>query len=287
MDTRFDLRVTAPDRPAALAASEAAVSAVAAVEAELSVWRDDTPLSRLNRAPAGASVELPAAVVSSLERTLACGRRTRGGFDPTLGAARGRAPFSIQGATSVVKETPAPLDSGGFAKGEGLDRAIEGLRGGPAIEASLDLGGQVSNFSREAGATWEIDVADPDDRRRPAFRMVVGAGSVATSAQSERPGHIVDPRTGSAAFDFGSLTVVVAEGAVGHPGFWADCLATGLYVAGPDAALAGAASIPGVEAVAITRGAGGLVATVTAGLRDRIRPLAPGAGVIVFTPETD
>lgn len=289
MDTVLDVRVEAPDRRAALAASEAAVRAIEAVEAELSVWRDDTPLSRLNRSPVGAAVELPAAVVASLERVLACGRRTAGGFDPALGASGGRAAFSIASPVSVVREAPAPLDSGGFAKGEALDRAVEALRGTAALSASLDLGGQLVHYSRAAGASWEVDVADSDARRRAAFRLSVGSGSVATSAQGERGAHIVDPETGRAAAGFGSLTVVVGAGVVGagessHPGFWADCLATGLFVAGPREALTLADAIPGVEAALLTRGEDGLVATVTAGLAGRIQPRAEGSRVIVHHP---
>jgi len=126
-------------------------------------------------------------------------------------------------------------------------------------------------------------------------RLDLPAGSVATSGNSERGvvvegrriGHLLDPRTGRPAPDFGSLTVW-AERALE-----ADCLATGLYVLGPERALAWAEAHPGVE-VAIARstrpgqfavaGPGGVRITITSGLAGRVHALAEGITIEVLKP---
>ena len=125
---------------------------------------------------------------------------------------------------------------------------------------------------------WQLTVADPARRELPAVELSVDAGSLATSGNGERRllagttpvGHILDPRAGVPAADFGSLTVW-APTALG-----ADCLATGLFVLGPEAALAWAARHPEVGVLVLERRAGGLRARASASLAGRVRALAPG-----------
>ena len=103
----------------------------------------------------------------------------------------------------------------------------------------IDLGGQlVVHHEGEDERAFELALAHPRERSRIVARLTVVSGSVATSGNSERGlvidgerhGHILDPRSGRPARDFGSLTVWASDA------FTADCLATGLYVLGPDEA---------------------------------------------------
>ena len=91
---------------------------------------------------------------------------------------------------------------------------------------------------------------------------------MATSGLSERGAHIADPSTGRPVADRGSLTVVAPTG------FLADCLATGLFVAGPDAALTFAAEHPGIEVMVIERRGPQFLARASAGLHGRIEQLS-------------
>ena len=111
-------------------------------------------------------------------------------------------------------------------------------------------------------------------------------GSVATSGNSERGfvidgerhGHILDPRTGRPAHDFGSLSIWARTAAL------ADCLATGLYVLGPDAALAFAASRPDVEALVVEVTEAGLVARTSSGFDGALRALSPRLSIVSGGP---
>ena len=113
-------------------------------------------------------------------------------------------------------------------------------------------------------------------------------GSLATSGNSERGivvdgehlGHLLDPRTGRPAPDFGSITVWAPEALT------ADCLSTALYVAGPDAALAWVADRPGIEVIVIERAGDPPRVRASEGLRGRLRSLMDGLEVRFppFTP---
>jgi thiamine biosynthesis lipoprotein len=299
MGTVLRMTIGADTRPAALAASERAVQALEAAEARLSTWRDDTELARLNRAPVG----VPFALSPDLARELAVAGRwsvlTGGAFDPGIGAlveawglrGGGRVPdpaerraaqaacgmqehLGLGREVAVRLEDGLRVDEGGFGKGAGLDAALSALTSVGNEWAVLDLGGQVAVAG--SSSPLPVVIADPDDRGRPVLEILLERGSVATSGNSERGvevggirfGHILDPRRGEPCPDFGSVTVV-AERALD-----ADCLSTGLYVLGPDSALAWARSHPEIEVVVIETIAGGLRARATPGLAPQLVPLA-------------
>jgi thiamine biosynthesis lipoprotein len=77
--------------------------------------------------------------------------------------------------------------------------------------------------------SWTIELAHPRGRQTPILRLEIASGSVATTADSEQPGHVLDPRTGAAVNYAGSVVVWHARGLV------ADILSTALFVMGPKA----------------------------------------------------
>jgi FAD:protein FMN transferase len=111
----------------------------------------------------------------------------------------------------------------------------------------------------------------------------IPSGCLATTANSERRiriggrdlGHILDPRTGRPAADFGSITVWAQEA------FAADCLSTGLFVMGPDDALRWAEQHPGIEVLVLASpedsvGKPTITARASSGLRHRVTARVPG-----------
>jgi len=299
MGTEVTLAVTAGDRPAALVAAERAVVALERSEDRLSTWRPGSELSRLNRAPVGDPVPLSAALADELVAAFACAEATGGAFDPAIGAlvhlwdlrGRGRIPalaevaaalpatrpaaLELRRATAIRRHPALRLEEGAWGKGAGLDAALAAVASAPGVtSAELDLGGQAGVL----GTTrWTATLADPDERARPVAALELAGGSLATSGNSEharrvdgrRIGHLLDPRTGAPARDFGSLTVWAPSGLL------ADCLSTGLFVMGPDTALAWTAAHPGVEAMVLERDGGRLRLRASAGLAGRVRALVP------------
>jgi thiamine biosynthesis lipoprotein len=305
MGTTLALRLEAADRAAGLAASERAVEAIEAAEARLSTWRRDSELARLNRAPAGAAFPLSPALAADLRDVLAWARATGGAFDPTVGPlvrawdlrGRGRVPaqgelaravaatgfggLELAAGAAVRRRPDIVVEEGGWGKGAALRDALAALDRAPeggAARALVDLGGQVLVWSaRGAGAGWRVDVADPRRRDRPVVALAIDRGSLATSGNSERAievggrryGHLLDPRTGRPAPDFGSLTVWTADPLA------ADCLSK-LYVMGPERALAWAAAHRGVEVLVLApEGGGRIAARASRGLAGRLTALVP------------
>jgi len=295
MGTSLDIAVEAVDRQAGLAASERAVEALEAAEARLSTWRSDTELARLNRTPTGKPRPLSPTLARDLGEAWRCWEETEGAFDPAVGPlvkawglrTGGRLPDDEERRAAVaasrmeglrlalgvaIRERPdLLLEEGGFGKGAGLKDALTVLQGAHVARASLDLGGQVAVL----GGGWIVPVADPRQRDRAVMALAIDGGSVSTSGNSERGivvegrrlGHILDPRTGAPARDFGSLTVWTADP------LRADCLSTGLYVLGPERALQWAAAHPGVEVLVLQPDGDRLRALASPGLKGRLKTL--------------
>ncbi len=260
----------------AAAALEAAFDEIARIEVFLSDYRQDSELSRLNREAGTRPFRLSSELMGFVKAAIDYSRETEGAFDITVAPlvslwdlrGEGRTPSESEigralertGYSRVIIDPEAStlsfsapgmgLDPGALGKGYALDAAARVLRGRGQTSAMLDFGGQILAIGAPPGIeAWEIDVAHPLDRSRPARSLKLRDRSVSTSGNSEkgpivsgRPlGHVVDPRTGRLSETLGSATVIAATAEE------ADALSTALLVMGPDAGLDWAAGRPGVE----------------------------------------
>jgi FAD:protein FMN transferase len=261
MGTTLDLRVEASDRPGALRASEEAVAEISRIEQLLSTWKTGGPLERLNRSRPGERVEVGREAALLLSEVDVWSDRTGGAFDPSVlplvrawglrGA--GRVPSAAERARAlaasgtrhfavdtekgeVQRLSPrAGIDEGAWGKGYALDIAAARLKKAGVTEAVLDLGGQLLVLG-----CAEVAVADPRRRGLAAVLLSLSDSSLSTSGNSERGrtvagqrvGHLLDPRSGWPAPDFGSATVIAASGLM------ADILSTAFFVLGPEKGLA-------------------------------------------------
>ncbi len=304
MGTAVLLEVQAPTRAQALAASEAALRALEMCEHRLSTYagREPGELALLNAAGAGQARPISATLAHELRAALNFSDATNGCFSPTLGPltrawdlrAGGRVPTTEERMRAVQASNPGGLrlvghqatrlharlivDEGGFGKGAGLDAAQRALEASDAQSARIDLGGQWLIWSALPHENYTtLAIAHPRRRQTPALEIQVRSGSLATSGNSEQArevsghfiGHILDPRTGLPAPDFGSMTVLAEAGLA------ADALSTGLFVMGPRAAVEWSAAQPGVEVVALVEQDGQLAALASAGLRTRLSSCTP------------
>ncbi len=275
MGTQLRIECRADSKEKARKASELALRVIEACEKRLSTWLPESDLSRLNRCSAEKPSPLSAASLSSLQRSMHWVRETQGAFDPGAGAvfklwglrqtgsvpsdeerrralkASGLARLSLGSSSATRPHPDFRIEAGAFGKGEGLDLAIAAVRklkGVTAIE--LDFGGQLA-WWQESG-NFEVGIRHPHKADQLiATLSLPSQGSIATSGNGEqqfevdgrRFGHLIDPRSGLPAADFGSLTVVAKSA------FDADCLSTGLYVLGAKKALAFAKAYPQIDVV--------------------------------------
>ncbi len=290
MGTRVVLTVDAADRETALAASEAALTAMERTEDLLTTWRDDSELSRLNRTAPGTLVHPTPALAGLLAEVARWSDATSQAFHPAVGAlidawqlrgdgrvpdvaelrhaldAAGERGVAIDATNgSVVRRSAAAwLDAGAWGKGAALREARLALRESGATAARIDLGGQVLLIGSDPST---LAVADPVERGRPFADLRLADVSVATSGQTERGievdgeryGHLLDPRTGRPVPAWGSVTVVHTDPLA------ADVLATALFVLGPEDGLRRAAELD-VAALFVVSGAGGTTSRTTPAL---------------------
>jgi thiamine biosynthesis lipoprotein len=286
MGTTAEIRVGGLADPGS--ALDAAFAALDGVDARMSLWKQ-SELSALNREGEGrVSPETFAVIAHALEVAAA----SDGAFDPTveplvraaggLGdearpldaaerqALRARVDYrrvTLDEATRTVRlagGTRLVLDAA--AKGDAADRALAALRAAGATSGLVDLGGStIAAF----GESCAVDLRDPTGARRPwgAFRLADGA--LGTSGGDQKPGHIVDPRTGDPAESVLQATVL-AESARE-----ADVLSTAVFVLGPEEGLA----------LALRRGAAALVLVLEDGQRViRTTPGFAAAHALVAAP---
>ena len=294
MGTVLELEVAARDRETALTASQAAINAVEAVDCRLSTWREESELSRLNRAGVG----VPTTISPQLEADLRVARlwwsETGGWFDPgvaslvaawdlrgggrlpappELVAARSAAGFEYMLLGPGVAQRSVEgfgVEEGGFGKGIALNDAARAAVEAEALCAVIDLGGQVAVSG--ACGTRTVEIAHPRRRDHVVARVNLNSGSVATSGNSERGvvvdgvthGHLLDPTTGRPAPDWGAVTVVASDPVA------ADCLATALFVMGPQRGAEWLRARPGLEAVFSETNGESMIITATPGLRGRL-----------------
>ena len=245
-------------------------AAVDEVDAQMSPWKPDSDLVRLNRAPAGAWVGLPPAIMEVLARAVQVCRLSDGAFDPAVGdlvdawgfgaareepdadairAARGQARSPChqwldldEAAGRVRKLGPLQLDLCGIAKGYAVDRMVEVLRRHGVAHALAALDGELRALGPQAdGRPWPVAVESPQAGRR-AVHGVVGMEDVAVATSGDyrrfmrlgdlRLAHTIDSRRGAPVLNNIASVTVLAPTCMD-----ADAWATALLVAGPERGL--------------------------------------------------
>ena len=246
-------------------AVEAAFAAIRTVDAQMSIHRADSQLSRVNAAAGEGPVRVNPAVLDVVARACEAARTTGGIYDPTIlplmrlygfyGAARDRYPsdreiaaaLEITGHRHVAVDRLAGtvgitrrgvgLDLGSIGKGWALDRAVDAVRGVGIRSALVDVGGNVYGMGAppEQDAGWTVGVLHPATGRVDRT-FVLRDGAVATSGNEEqarwlgdrRVGHLLDALRGRPAD--GPLSVSVEA----RSGVESDVLSTAAFLLGPD-----------------------------------------------------
>jgi FAD:protein FMN transferase len=301
MGTEWSIRiVVSPDTPRDLAsrASDEAYSELSRIESVMSEWREDTPISRLNREAGSGQVTVPEELADIIRRGIRYGDLTRGSFDISwrgMGALwrfgdsfRPPSRDEVELAIARVDYRRIQVDGdrisipqgfalglGGIAKGYAIDRAAQVLRNQGFDDFLVNGGGDVLTSGSKVGVPWAIGIRDPRGSPDTLLgRLRLRGGAVVTSGDYERfqivdgrrYHHIIDPRTGWPADQCQSVSVLAPTAEQ------ADVLATAVFVLGPEEGLELIRSQQGVEAL-IVDSAG--TPQMTQGLRHLYEPAEP------------
>lgn len=276
---------------------------VDAVDAQMSTWKPDSDLMRLNAAQVGEWQDIPSDLARVLAIALAIGRASEGAFDIGQGDAvrawgfgpAAADPAAIRKAmkaphlpahevlelngTKLCKSAPLSLDLNGIAKGHGVDRLAEVLRDHGMRDALVGIDGEMRALGlRPDGSPWTIAVEAPDrERRAPDSLLTLQDAAVATSGdyrhwvtvQGRHLSHTMDPKRGAPLLDSPASVTVIAPTCA-----QADAWATALLVKGVEAGAA-LARQEGLDALFLARDEAGGVQRIGVGALFSTKTAAP------------
>jgi thiamine biosynthesis lipoprotein len=313
MGSYFEVRLAA-GTPGGLTLATAALDLIGELEGQLTVYRADSEVSRLNATAHLGPVEMEPGLFGLLQTAIALTEATAGAYDvtagalsvawgffkgprrvpdpPTLAEARARTGshhLRLDPARRTVAfDRPGlVVNLGSIGKGYALDRVAELIRSYWWPTSALVHGGRSSLYALGSppgrlGGRWEIALRNPLDPDRPLGVVRLRDRGLGTSgaafqrfeADGRVYGHIIDPRTGVPPADGPASVTVVAPTAAE-----ADALSTALYLLGPDSAAGLLAARPDVGAIFVSEGSPGpgpLVRTLNLTADDFLA--APAAG---------
>ena len=279
MGTMWNIEVVDRGQPdAASRAVDRAYAELERIDALMSEWKPDSPISKVNAAAGKNAVVVPEELRALIARSVWYGENSQGTFDITwhgmahiwhfddafqppsqaaVDAARRNVNFhaiEIDGDRVFLPKAGMSIGLGGIAKGYAIDRATQVLARAGFRNSLVDGGGDVLvSGTREDGSPWRVGIQDPRQDRGKLLGVVRSSNrAVVTSGDYERfrivngvrYHHIIDPRTGWPATGSISVTVMAesAERAV--------VLAKPIFILGPEEGLA-FAKAEGVEALII------------------------------------
>ncbi len=272
--------------PESLTLGEAVLDRIDELEAQLTVYRDTSEVSGLNRLAPYQAVPVEAGLFGLLEQAARLTLETDEAFDITAGALikawgfyRGprRVPSEEErsralqrvGMSHVILD-PAhqtvryqrpglEINLGAIGKGYALDQVAALVDREWGTPAYLVHGGRSSVFARGTPGPargWEVTVCHPWDPERRLATLWLRDRAMGTSAatfqylehQGKKLGHVLDPRTGWPAEGMASVTVLAPTAAE------ADALSTAFFILGSEAARRYCERHPEIGAILLPEG---------------------------------
>lgn len=259
MATLFEVHAVHPDARYAAQAARAAFDLVDRLENELSRFRANSDITRINHLSAGERTRVAPSTLECLAIARHLFDLTGGAFDVSLGTGLPSLTFDLDDVTVGATRAGARIDLGGIGKGYAVDLLAELLEEWGLLHV-LVHGGFSSVLALDAPAGrdgWPLTLSDPSAPSRVLARL--SARQLALGASGLRKGdHIVQPRTGEPVRGRLAAWVAVPRPEPGDGGPEAgprmaatavtDALATAFMVLSVDDIRALCGRSPGVEA---------------------------------------
>ncbi len=288
MGSCFEVLVPA-QVPGAADLATRALDLIEELEAQLTIYNDESEVARINAEAYFGPVEVEPGLFSLLERAVDLWRETGGAYDVTSGAlsrawgfTRGprRVPDAAaladalartgsqhlrldREARTIAFDRPSVvINLGSIGKGYAIDRAAGLIRDYWYPTPALIHGGRSSLYALgsppdQLGGRWSVAVRNPLDPETPVGTIRLRNRGMGTSGAAFQRfeeggrlyGHIIDPRTGEPPED-GPLSVTVLAPTAAE----ADALSTAFYLLGPGAVESYVARHPQVGVLFLLRG---------------------------------
>ena len=247
MDTFAEISCYSLDRTKAIEATNKAFLEMQRIERLCNRFDDKSEVSKIN-SPSGKKITMVSEEIFDLiERCIHYSELTNGAFDISVSSMKkGRYKDIILDKKKMsvyLAGEDMKIDLGGVAKGYAVDMAMKILISAGIKNALVNIGGNIFAIGNPPYKdSWRIGIRDPRDRNNVISKLDLKDKAMATSANYERPSHIVDPATGRAIGDFISVTIVTDSAEK------ADALSTAVFVMGKEKGLEFIESIDSADA---------------------------------------
>ena len=232
--------------------ADAAFNEIDRIDRLMSHYKEESPLSRINREAAKGPVKVEPELFDFIGECLKYSRESEGAFDITVGPlmkawgffrGEGRMPTAAElsearrkiGYRHVILDynagtirfdlTGVELDLGGIAKGYAVDRVASLLKEKGIKSALINAGGSTiyGLGSPPDSSGWEVKIQDPVDHEKIASTVHLKNRSLSISGSYEkffeidgvRYSHIMDPRTGMPVQGVLSVAILTDSGTAG------------------------------------------------------------------------
>jgi thiamine biosynthesis lipoprotein len=241
------MQIHHPDPAAADRLIKASLLEVERLEKELSLYRADSAISRLNRD--GVIDDPPFDLSQVLAASRRYGALTGGAFDVTVqplwdlyaahfsrpdASPHGPSPQAIAAAVARVGQDALDVDASriqftrpamsltlnGIGQGYVTDRIVDLLHAGGVEHAMVDMGETYALGAHPSGEPWLAGIADPKAPNEIVERVMLADRAIATSGgygtmfdPAGRFNHLFEPQTGRTSWRWLSVSVEAATAA--------------------------------------------------------------------------
>jgi FAD:protein FMN transferase len=283
MACRFEVTLSS-EQSEAVEVAQQALQYIDHLESILSVFRESSEISLVNRGAHANWMEVSSLLYSLLKLSQQVYEETGGAFDISAGSLsrcwgfvrrEGRLPEQGEieesmnrvgmGSVKLADEKRSvsfskegiEINFGAIGKGFALDKVSSLLVKEGVQKAFLNAGGSsMFALGRGNGRGWVAGIRDPRDKTRRMAVVTLRNCGMATSGNEEqyfevgeeRFSHIIDPRTGWPSKGVTSVTVLTESAAL------SDALSTAFHVGGRDLAEDYCRRHPGVVAIILNEG---------------------------------
>jgi len=280
MGTEVRVRFFLKDEVKAEAAKQAVITEMHRIDNNMSPFKSDSLLSRVNRDAATSAVTITSELFKVIENALNISKLTHGAFDISFSSIgylydyrKGLKPSNTQLQSKLnlidyrsiilnkkqssifFKHKGMKIDLGGIAKGLSVDNCIAILKSFGVKDASVTAGGDTYALGDNAGKMWNVGIQHPRHKKEVLSILPLANTAISTSGDYERffiedgkrYHHIINPKTGKSASEVQSVTILA------NTSVYADALSTSVFILGVTDGLKLAESLNNVSAIIVDR----------------------------------
>ena len=278
MGTQVSVELWHEDEPTGRALVERVLDEYRRIDRQMSTYRDDSEISRINREAATRPIVVSGELLELIAASIELSRASDGAFDISyesvgylydfrarlrpsaaeisalIGAVDYRR-IEIDAVASTVRfgMPGMRINLGGIAKGFAVEQGARILREAGVEHALLNAGGDSRVIGDRRGQPWIIGIQHPRLDDAVATRLPLVDEAISTSGDYERffeedgrrYHHILNPATGEPTETLLSATVIGPDATI------TDALATTVFVLGAEAGLELVDRYPGFEAIVV------------------------------------